>query len=247
MSVAQGANVSISYILNEAASAGVTINIHSGATAVRTISLAGGGAGALRGLNTVVWDGKDNTSNILPVGNYSVSITAASSGYSGWTVTTDDNNEGNYSYYSFGIAVDRNTNSPYYGRVFVSNSYDNSSAGTNYGDYVGIQKLNADGSYADEGGFSTGGVAWSGGGFAPWKIRVSDDDKVYIMDVFGYGDVYRFDALLSTNSMLHVLRADNDGTANLTGITVVGTGGSARAGPSARSAASSRPRGCARG
>ena len=225
VSVAQGANVSISYILNEAASAGVTINIHSGATAVRTISLAGGGAGALRGLNTVVWDGKDNTSNILPVGNYSVSITAASSGYSGWTVTTDDNNEGNYSYYSFGIAVDRNTNSPYYGRVFVSNSYDNSSAGTNYGNYVGIQKLNADGSYADEGGFSTGGIAWRGGGFAPWKIGVSDDDYVYVEDFSNAGDLYRFDGAISSNSMLHAFAPPNDySMGQWSGFSIVGKG-----------------------
>jgi hypothetical protein len=225
VSVAQGTSVNISYILNEPALAGVTINILSGAAAVRTISLAGGGAGAMRGLNTVVWDGKDNTSNIVPVGNYSVSITAASSGYSGWTVTTDDNNEGNYSYYSFGIAVDRNTSSPYYGRVFVSNSYDNSSAGTNYGDYVGIQKLNADGSYADEGGFSTGGIAWRGGGFAPWKIRVSDDDHVYVEDFSNAGDLYRFDGAISSNSMLHAFAPPNDySMGQWSGFCLVGKG-----------------------
>ena len=228
VSVAQGASVSISYILNEPASGGVTIRVFSGATAIRTVSLAGGASGTVRGLNTVVWDGKDNSSNTVPAGSYSVSITAAATGYSGWTVTSDDNNDGNYSYYSFGIAVDRNTNSPYYGRVFVGNSSDYSAGGTSplLGDYVGIQKLNADGSYADEGGFSTGGVAWRGGGFAPWKIRVSDDDQVYIMDAYDFGDVYRLDPLLSTNSMLHVLRADNDGTASLTGMAVVGAGAS---------------------
>jgi hypothetical protein len=225
VSVAQGTSVNISYILNEPASAGVTINVLSGATAVRTISLAGGGAGAMRGLNTVVWDGKDNSSNIVPGGNYSISITAASSGYSGWTLTTDDNNDGNYSYYSSGIAVDRNTSSPYYGRVFVSNSYDNSSAGTNYGDYVGIQKLNADGSYADEGGFSTGGVAWRGGGFAPWKIRVSDDDYVYVEDFSNAGDLYRFDGTISSNSMLHAFAPPNDySMGQWSGFCLVGKG-----------------------
>ena len=226
VSVAPGASVNISYILNEPASSGVIIKVLSGATTVRTISLTAGAAGTLRGLNTVVWDGKDNTGNSVPAGNYSVSITAASSGYPGWTVTTDDNNDGNYSYEARGIAVDRNTNSPYYGRVFVGNSVDNSTNGTSpyLGDYVGIQKLNADGSYADEGGFSTGGEAWSGGGSAPWKIRVSDDDQVYVMDISYLEDVYRFDPLFSTNSLLHVLRADNDGTATLTGMAVAGTG-----------------------
>ena len=90
-----------------------------------------------------------------------------------------------------GIAVDRNTNSPYYGRVFVGNS--SAGPGSLYGDQVGIQKLNADGSYADEGGFSNGGVDWQCRGFAPWKIRVSDDDYVYIEDWSSNGDLYRFD------------------------------------------------------
>lgn len=226
VSVQAGTNVSISYILNEPASAGVTIKVLAGATAVRTINIAGGSAGTTRGTNTVVWNGKDNSSNNVSGGNYSISITAASSGYSGWTVITDDNNDGNYGYVSYGIAVDRNTNSPYYGRVFVGNSEDHSNRGTstNYGDYLGIQKLNADGSYADEGGFSDGGIAWLGSSLAPWKIRVSDDDKVYIVDFYHYGEVYRFDPVISTNSMLHVLRTDNVGTSDLSGIAVVGTG-----------------------
>jgi FlgD Ig-like domain len=227
LSVQPGSSLSISYILNEPASAGVTVQVLSGATAVRSISLAGGLAGAKRGTNTVVWDGKDNGGNNVPGGNYSVSITAGSHGYSGWTITTDDNNDGNYSFEARGIAVDRNTLSPYYGRVLVGNSYDNSLNGTSplFGNYLGIQKLNADGSYADEGGFSDGGVAWRGGLFSPWKIRVSDDDKVYVMDAYSTGDVYRFDPVISTNSMLHVLRGDNDGiSSELSGMAIVGTG-----------------------
>src|ERR1022692_3996684 len=211
LSVQPGISLSISYILNEPASAGVTVQVLSGATAVRSISLAGGLAGARRGTNTVVWDGKDNSSNNVPGGNYSVSITAGFHGYSGWTITTDDNNEGKYNFEARGIAVDRNTLSPYYGRVLVGDSVDNSLNGTSplLGDYLGIQKLNADGSYADEGGFSDGGVAWQGLYSAPWKIRVSDDDKVYVMDFYVGGDVYRFDPTISSNSMLTVLRADN--------------------------------------
>jgi hypothetical protein len=225
--VAQGASVSVSYILNEPASGGVNINVLSGTTAIRTLSLAGGASGTVRGLNMVVWDGKDNRGNIVPAGNYSVSITAAATGYSGWTVTSDDNNDGNYSYYSFGIAVDRNTNSPYYGRVFVGNSSDNSTNGTSplLGDYVGIQKLNADGSYADEGGFSDGGIAWSGGGWAPWKIRVSDDDYVYVEDFSYAGDLYRFDGTISSNSMQYVFAAPSDySMGQWSGFCLVGQG-----------------------
>ena len=87
VSVAQGAGVTITYILNEPASSGVALKILSGATAVRTISIAGGSAGTVRGLNTVTWDGKNDSSANVPAGNYSVSIKAASSGYAGWTKT----------------------------------------------------------------------------------------------------------------------------------------------------------------
>ena len=44
----------------------------------------------------MVWDGKNDSSANVPGGTYSVSITAASSGYAGWTKITDDNNPGNY-------------------------------------------------------------------------------------------------------------------------------------------------------
>ena len=227
LSVQPGSSLSISYILNEPASAGVTVQVLSGATAVRSISLAGGLAGARRGTNTVVWDGKDNGGNNVLAGNYSVGITAGSSGYSRWTVISDDNNDGNYSWEARGIAVDRNTNSPYYGRVFVGNSYDNSSAGTstNYGDYLGIQKLNADGSYADEGGFSTGGMLWYGSGWAPWRIRVSDDDYVYVEDFSNAGDLYRFDATILSASRVLVFAPTNDySMGQWSGFCLVGKG-----------------------
>jgi hypothetical protein len=227
VSVAQGTGVSISYILNEPASAGVTLKILSGGTVVRTVSIAGGNAGATRGTNTVIWDGKDNGNNPVAAGTYSVSVTAASNGFGGWTVTSDDNNEGNYSYFPQGIAVDRNTNSPYYGRVFLGNAWDNSANGTSpyFGDYVGIQKLNADGSYADEGGFSTGGLTWYGGAYAPWKIRVSDDDYVYIEDFSGAGVIYRFDGTISSNSMKSVFAAPSDySLGQWSGFSLVGKG-----------------------
>jgi hypothetical protein len=222
VAVAQGTGVSISYILNEAASAGVTIKILSGATVVRTMTIASG-AGTTRGLNTVAWDGKNNTGASVPAGDYSVSITAAASGYAGWSKITDDDNLGNYTWESRGIAVNRNTNSPYYGRVYVGNSYPG--PGSANGDLVGVQKLNADGSYADEGGFSDGGVGWRGGYYAPWKIRVSDDDYVYVEDWYDYGDIYRFDGTISSASKLYVFAAPTDASlGNFAGMYITGQG-----------------------
>ncbi|PWU08709.1 MAG: hypothetical protein C5B50_29000 [Verrucomicrobia bacterium] len=225
VSVAPGTSVSISYILNESA-ASVTIKILSGATAVRTMT----GAGAARGLNTASWDGKDDSNVTVPGGNYSVSITASSSGYAGpaWTLTTSDTNPGNKIWEPRGIALDRNTNSVYYGRVFAANAIPNGTTPLGY--QRGILKCNADGSYADEGGFSTGGHTWpttSPTGYAPWKLQVSDDDYVYIEDWANSGDIYRWDPTLSTPAGgLHVLRSDNwySTSANMSGPTIFGTG-----------------------
>src|SRR5215467_8607264 len=167
----------ISYVLNEPASLGVTVKILFGSTVVRTITITNGPGTAL-GTNTVIWDGNNDSSNPVGTGTYSVSVTAASSGYGDWTQISSDTN--NYVWEGRGIAVDRNPSSLYYGRVFVGNA--DTGPGFKNGDLLGIQKLNADGSPADEGGFSTGGFSWFGGTVSPWKIEVSADDFVYISD-----------------------------------------------------------------
>lgn len=206
--VAAGTPVNISYILNEPASAGVTIQILAGGVAVRTISLSGGAAGTLRGANTVAWNGNADNATPVPAGTYSVAITAASHGYPVWTQTTDDAAEGTAVWAGRGIAVDQNTNSPYYGRVFVANSEFNPS-GNALGYQVGILKCNADSSYAEEGGTSTGGYPWAGDTFSPWRLEVSRDDFVYVNDFTTNGQIIRWDATISTNSLLPVLRPDN--------------------------------------
>src|SRR5580704_12249429 len=80
-----GTPVTISYILNEPATLGTTINILSGATVVDSISIAAGNAGTLRGTNSVVWGGTNSSGANVPGGIYSVSITPESSGYTNWT------------------------------------------------------------------------------------------------------------------------------------------------------------------
>ncbi|WP_040550083.1 hypothetical protein [Pedosphaera parvula] len=224
---ASGASVNISYILNEPATAGTTVQVLSGTSVVRTFTIASGNAGTLKGVNNISWDGKDNTSQNAPGGTFSVSITPAAIGYTNWTQISSDTNAGNYVNTPTGIAVDKNPTSPYYGRVFVGNSQTGPNAATNPGDVVGIQKLNADGSPAEEGQFTTGGHGWSGGFYSPWKIEVSDDDFVYINDWAGDGEIYRWDPTLSASSLLYVLRNDNwgnDGNVNMSGPAIYGSG-----------------------
>jgi hypothetical protein len=226
VTVAPGASVRISYILNEPASGGVSVRVLAGTNAVRTISLAAGTLGTLRGTNTVIWDGTGAGST--NGGSYSIAITAASLGYQVWTQTTDDGTNGNNVWIGRGIAVDQNTNSPYYGRVFVANSQANDpGVNTNWLGYqVGILKCNADASYADEGGISTGGYPWAGDTFSPWHLEVSLDDFVYIDDFTTNGQVIRWDATISTNSQLLVLRPDNWANLNvsLSGPAISGNG-----------------------
>jgi hypothetical protein len=210
VSVTAGTSVRISYILNEPASGGVLIKILGGTNAVRTISLTAGSPGTLRGTNTVIWDGNGAGSSTVPVGVYGVAVTAAAKGYAGWTQTTDDNADGNAVWQGRGIAVDQNTNSPYYGRVLVSNAEENPSGLTNWlGFHVGILKCNADGSYAEEGGLSTGGYPWAGDTLSPWHLGISRNDQVYINDFTTNGSVIRWDPTISDNSLVPVLRPDN--------------------------------------
>jgi hypothetical protein len=220
--VVPGSPVQINYILNDQATAGVSVDIFSGTNLVWTFEAASGEAGSMTGLNSIYWSGTNLSGSNVPVGIYSVRITAAAQGYSTWTNITDDGP--NFTVFEpGGVTVNKNTNSPYYGRVFVGND------GYGEGTQIGILKFNADGSPADEGGFSTGGYPWIGGDYAnpsPWKMGISDDDKLYVEDWSGSGVVMSFDQMVSSN-YLNVLRMDNYsscGDALLSGSFVRGAG-----------------------
>ncbi len=213
--------VLISYRLNEAASAGVTLEILAGATAVRTFT----NAPAARGVNQLVWDVKDEQGQIVNFGFYNVRIIPAANGYGDWTQISEDINPGNYVFQPRSIAVNRNASSPYYGRVYVANGQTGFNPDTEPGDRLGIQMLNADGSRPADGGFSVGGWFLNETNSFPWKIEVAADDFVYINDWVDRGLVLRFDQNISPASRRTVLRADNrPGAANLSGPFITGAG-----------------------
>lgn len=227
ITTAAGQSVKLSYILNEPASLGVEIDISTGGSVVRRLTVEAGNPGTDRGLNSVFWDGLDNSSNNVASGTYQVSVTPSSSGYTNWTQITSEDDPGAYVWAGRGIAVDRNAASPYYGRVFVSNADTGLSPGTTPGDVIGILKLNADVTFAADGASSGGqdGHQWSGQDVSPWKARVSDDDFVYVDDLGLNGEVFRWDPLLSSNSLTSVLRSDNiPAGAKLSGPAILGTG-----------------------
>jgi hypothetical protein len=205
--------------------------IWSGTNVVKSFAATNGEPGTLLGLNSFLWDGTNDDGSAAAGGIYTVSITAASAGYGTWTNITDDGT--NFMAWApRGVSVNRNTNSPYYGRVFVANATTDPS-GSGPGAQVGIIKCNADGSQADEGGFSNGGLSWGSAmypyDYSPWKIAISADDEVYIDDYSESGVVYGFDQTISTNQILEVLGMYNyptnlDPYPQLSGVCVTGTG-----------------------
>ncbi|MGA2539988.1 MAG: hypothetical protein ABSG78_00350 [Verrucomicrobiota bacterium] len=210
--------VQISYILNEPATAGLSVQIFSGATVVWTNNLAGGVPGTGAGSNGMAWGGTNQAGQNVAAGIYQISITAAAAGHAAWTNITDDSAIFFVGFDPSGIAVNKNTNSPYYGRVLVGNAPPSGAE---------ICKFNADGSPADEGEFSQSyqSYQWSGDLFSPWKIEIAQDDTVYINDWSMGGRVMAFDEVISTN-YLTVLNSGNYPypTALLSGPCVTGGG-----------------------
>src|SRR5208282_5923053 len=106
-----GQPVTISYILNDNATGGVSVRVYAGSSLLDTFSSAAAEAGTNAGLNTVTWD----ATGALTPGAYSISITASSTGYDTWTNISDDGSDF-YVFYPSSIAVNGNTNNAYYGR-----------------------------------------------------------------------------------------------------------------------------------
>jgi hypothetical protein len=196
--VGQGIGATITYILNEPASSGLAVKIYSGATLVRTITIAGGSPGTTQGLNAVAWNGKDDSSVNVPVGNYKVSITAGSNGYLDWTPIVDNLTD---IWWPSGIAVDTRIDSAYYGRVMVANGVNTANAATHP---PGIFKFNADGSFADEGQSNAGNPFRTDGylGDSCSSLRYGTDDRVYWIDWVTMGKVYAADMAMTTNQLI---------------------------------------------
>lgn len=190
----------ISFTLNEEAAGdgvnpGVKIEILDDTEAVvRTINIGRLG----KGRHSYEWDGRDDAGNALPNGDYTARITAADFGYTAWTQVSDDDLHELKFEYPMGVAVNKNVDSPNFGRIYVSVAR----VGTIYEQTRvtsdGIYVLGADQTDILGQGDAAfaGGMDWvTGTTSSPWKITVAPDDKVYIADWSdGHSGVWRCDA-----------------------------------------------------
>jgi hypothetical protein len=187
-----GDTVTLSYLLNDN-STGVTVDVlDSSNVVVKSIN-----AGAqLKGNNNVVWDGTDNSSTIVPIGDYSFRVNSTGAAGGAWTQFNSTAQELNYFFTPRGVAVNNNPNSPYYGRIYVAEGrggITGPDGPTNRVTADGMYMLNADisaGGIAGGTGAHTAGVSWrlftdvpsDGTPSSPFRLQVGPDDSVYIAD-----------------------------------------------------------------
>ncbi len=212
-----GETATISFILNENADNGVGVEIYNSSNVlVRTITITTG----LKGLNSVEWDGKDESGTLLPNDSYSIKVTASDDGYTSWTKISTDTMTVIYS--PKGIAINRNPNSPSFGVVYISNGTAGTSANAGaFYNQDGFYKYHAS---QDTIGFFDGGEDWTGSASSPWKLTIGPDDNLYVAD-FGRDLAFEFDQDISPNSRKIVINDDNKESGQyVAGIAVAGTG-----------------------
>jgi hypothetical protein len=225
-------SVVLSYLLNEDAT-NVSIDILDNTNSVvRTLS----GLPLTKGTQTAVWDGKDNSNVTLPDGDYSFRVTSTGVSRSGWEQISTNSTLNNFEL-PRGVAVNRNPDSPYYGRVYVSNGRAlPTAAGRTMAD--GIYMLNAD--FTDTGiaggtGPHAGGVDWTLDGTSaasPFKLEVTSDGSLYITGWSdGQSGLWQADANMVTATEALDNTGRNAGGLNTThgsisDVVVVGSGAS---------------------
>ncbi len=174
----------------------------------------------------IVWQGGAQTSDLgsLPKGLFSTalavtgpfSVVVTHSAPGGWTQTSNDGDNTVKFNSPRGIAVNRRAASPYFGRVYISNSGAGTAAGRSVGD--GIYILNADQTDAVGQGDTalTAGLDFTANPtYTPYRVKLGEDDSVYITDLYdGTGNLYVADPNVSAGSGKFVFPAlvpNNDG------------------------------------
>ncbi len=218
--------VDLCYRLNEAAGMAVAVEIYNASEQlVRTLE-----GTTDRGLNTVTWDGKNDAGEYVPNGSYYFKVIASDFGHSDWEVISTDTLEAGYIMYSGkALKINKNPDSPHYGKVYITNTIGGTSINPGATEQLdGIYVFWPDGTpvttYIDTINF--GGNTVDGSGSSPWWLAIGPDDHIYISDwKDGYENVWEFDADMTPESMIQILSKDHlDNHGNVCGMAVRGTG-----------------------
>lgn len=174
-------SVQLSYRLNIDARVGVTIRIYKVgvATPVHTANLGP----QSKGVNTYTW----NLTGVDTGVEYYFTVEAADSGFSSWTLISEATNQNLKFYNPRSIAVNKNPNSPYFGRVYVMNVVGGTTTAPLPPQRTltkGMFALNADLTDALGQGDAgiTGGGVFTTSAASPLTITIGPDDKIYMFD-----------------------------------------------------------------
>lgn len=213
------------YRLNESADNGVTIEVYdSGDNLIRTIT----NAPNARGLNAVTWDGKDDQGNNVPAGDYYFTVTASDDGHTDWDMISVDG-PGNIMYSGKGLAVNKNPNSPHYGKVYILNTIDGTSGNTGAVEQLdGVFTFWAHGTPIPEESYIDTMIWWPNStdpyGASPWWLTIGPDDHIYVGSwKDGNETVYEFDPYFTTKIKI-LTEEDLTNHGNVCGLAVLGTG-----------------------
>lgn len=187
-----GDTVTLGYLLNDDAT-NVTVEVLNSSNAVVKTFLVGAQA---KGSQSVLWDSTDDSSVLVPTGNYTFRVNTTGAASGAWTQFNSTASKLNYFYTPRGVAVNKNPDSPYYGRVYVGEGAGGISGMEGPTTRVttdGIYMLNAD--ISDNGipggtGAHTAGVPWrlandtpaDNTPASPFRLEVGPDDSLYITD-----------------------------------------------------------------
>ncbi|MFH1737941.1 MAG: FlgD immunoglobulin-like domain containing protein [bacterium] len=105
----------LQYLLNEPADNGVEIRIirSSDGTAVRTLS-----GPTVQGMNTVVWDGKNDSGQTVLNGAYTFEVVASDNGHTAWERINPTDPQ-NVFHRPRGVLIQKDQTSPNFGRIYI--------------------------------------------------------------------------------------------------------------------------------
>lgn len=171
----------LAYRLNEPADS-VTVNIKGPAPSTTVIKTISAGA-QTTGSKSVIWDGTDNALASAPAGTYTWEVVAScTAGHSAFEIISPDASVATKFYTPYGVDINGDQTSPYFGTVYVSNGQVGT---TSYG--IGPHRNTPDGIYiltSDLEEITTacaGGVTW-GAGSSPRRCRLDLAGNLFISD-----------------------------------------------------------------